>query len=288
MSLLIDRNVSNKNATNLAILNRHDSNTVEIIDDATHVAIYRFDASQSKWERLGVEGAFFITKRSVPPFNRLIVLNRLGPENFDLDISAITKIKSQPPYVMIRCSTSGAPSIFGLWFHDIGERDRILEIINKLLSDIVASPGTDPLTPNKPNAAVAPPPTKGTSVLALLSSAFKDKAKVSEEISLSPPPPPPVSMPLPVASAPTATASIPTVSAMLAPVPAPAATCTGLPILMSPSDFTGVSVQAPASERNSTARNDLKTQEVVAAVLSELSTDAQFVDMISRRLATAS
>lgn len=295
MSLLIDRNINDKNATNLAILNRHDPHTIDIVEDATHAAIYRFDATNSKWERLGVEGAFFITKRSVPPHHRLMVLNRLGPENFDLDISAITKIKSQPPYVMIRCSTSGAPAIFGIWFHDVTERDRMLGVINKLLSDIESSPVHNSIPPNKAITAAAAPPSKGaTSVLALLSSAFKEKAKGIDEIDQSPPPPP-ISAPVTPLSrniAPSTTLVVEPPAA--SEIVAPSSTVSGGALLMCPSDFTGVSArEALASKRagstSSAGRSASSTHsEIIAAVLSELSTDSQFIDSISRRLGAVS
>eukprot|EP01041_Mallomonas_annulata_P001160 gene1160-2252_t len=131
MALAVD--LSAKKSVNLSTLQRQDVNITGIISESSHIAIYRFEPKLGKWDRFGVEGAAFITKRNIAPLHNLIVLNRSEPNDFKLDLSTVTKIKLQPPYVMIRCSTDSAPLILGLWFHDVSERDDMMQAINSVL-----------------------------------------------------------------------------------------------------------------------------------------------------------
>ena len=73
--------LSAKAARNLSVLKKIDSNVLEIISEASDTAIYKFDASQKKWDRYGVQGAVFITQNIQAPFHSLIVLNKLGKFN---------------------------------------------------------------------------------------------------------------------------------------------------------------------------------------------------------------
>lgn len=76
MNMQID--LSTKRARNLSVLQKIDETVVEIISDASHTAIYKFDAATTKWERLGVEGAVFITRNYQSPLFSLMVLNKQG------------------------------------------------------------------------------------------------------------------------------------------------------------------------------------------------------------------
>lgn len=70
--------LSAKNTHNLSVLKKIDSNVSEIISEASDTAIYRFDATEKKWERFGFQGAVFVTRNIQPPYHSLIVLNKLG------------------------------------------------------------------------------------------------------------------------------------------------------------------------------------------------------------------
>lgn len=70
--------LSSKRARNLSVLQKIDRTVLEITSDASHTAIYKFDAATTKWERYGVEGAVFITRNCQLPLFSLIVLNKQG------------------------------------------------------------------------------------------------------------------------------------------------------------------------------------------------------------------
>ncbi len=82
MSLEID--LTSKRARNLNVLKTINSNVFEIIDDASHVALYKYDTAVSKWEKLDVEGSAFITRNKETPFYSLIVMNKKGEKSTDI------------------------------------------------------------------------------------------------------------------------------------------------------------------------------------------------------------
>lgn len=137
----LDLDLSAKRTTNLAVLQKLNPNVLEIIGDATHVALYSFEAAAAKWERLGIEGACFVTRCAQSPFYNLFVLNKMGDEDFVLDIKTIINIKLQPPYVMLRYSGPGATCIVGLWFHDDAERAAMKDLVSRAMQSSAASVG---------------------------------------------------------------------------------------------------------------------------------------------------
>jgi hypothetical protein len=71
---------------NLRVLQTVDENVIEIIKDHSHVALYQFDDSRSKWDRLDVEGSVFITRSRQHPLYSMIVLNKKGKRLLQRDV----------------------------------------------------------------------------------------------------------------------------------------------------------------------------------------------------------
>lgn len=61
---------------NVAALKRVDPYVKDILETATHVALYTFNAETSEWEKTDVEGALFVYSRSGEPFNSFLIMNR--------------------------------------------------------------------------------------------------------------------------------------------------------------------------------------------------------------------
>ena len=137
----LELDLSAKRTTNLAVLQKLNPNVLEIIGDATHVALYSFEAAAAKWERMGIEGACFVTRCAQSPFYNLFVLNKMGDEDFVIDIKTIINIKLQPPYVMLRYSGTSATCIVGLWFHDDDERAAMKDLVSRAMQSSAASAG---------------------------------------------------------------------------------------------------------------------------------------------------
>lgn len=140
MSLEFD--LTSKRERSLNVLKCVNSNVFEIIEDSSHVALYKFEQSQSKWEKVDIEGSAFVTRNKESPFYSLIILNKkgefdfikfsgknliillsvfTGPTDFVLDLKSSLKVKVQDVYLMIRCMEevchiSGFKFyLFGLW-----------------------------------------------------------------------------------------------------------------------------------------------------------------------------
>ena len=61
---------------NVAALKRVDPYVKDILETATHVALYTFNAETSEWEKTDVEGALFVYSRSGEPYNSFLIMNR--------------------------------------------------------------------------------------------------------------------------------------------------------------------------------------------------------------------
>ncbi|KAI3652278.1 hypothetical protein MP228_003581 [Amoeboaphelidium protococcarum] len=67
---------------NMSTLNRIDLQIMDIVDKCTNATLYEYDAKKNDIVKRNCEGILFLVKRSVEPFYGLLLLNRLGPENF--------------------------------------------------------------------------------------------------------------------------------------------------------------------------------------------------------------
>lgn len=64
---------------NLQNLQKQEDKSIrEILGNASHTSLYRYDKSSCEWDRLGVEGTTLIVLADEAPVARLIVLNKLG------------------------------------------------------------------------------------------------------------------------------------------------------------------------------------------------------------------
>jgi len=118
---VVNVDLSNKRSQNTIVLQNANPNILEVIENATHVVTYNFVGG--KWEKGTCEGACFLTKNCMPPYNTVMILNKMGIENFAVDLDSIQNMKLHAPYVMVKYSTpAGGAKIVGLWFHDEREQ----------------------------------------------------------------------------------------------------------------------------------------------------------------------
>ncbi|CAG5074055.1 Similar to DCP1B: mRNA-decapping enzyme 1B (Bos taurus) [Cotesia congregata] len=97
---------------NMAALKRVDPYIKDILETATHVALYKFNAENNEWEKTDIEGALLNTNNLVEP-----VTQRL-----DLEL--------QEPFLLYRNSKY---NIYGIWFYDKDECIRIAAILKQLV-----------------------------------------------------------------------------------------------------------------------------------------------------------
>jgi len=131
---------------NLRVLQRLDSNIVDLAITATHVVLYEYSTTTAQWEKKNVEGSLFVTKRSDAPRFKLIILNRSSTENLEVPITATFQMQVKEPYMIFRDGTAAAgggisstganETIRGIWFHDGKERDQIASYLEQVVKNL--------------------------------------------------------------------------------------------------------------------------------------------------------
>nr|XP_028603373.1 mRNA-decapping enzyme 1B isoform X1 [Podarcis muralis] len=113
----------------LAALQRHDPYICSIVDVASQVALYTFGHRANEWEKTDVEGTLFVYTRSASPKYGFTIMNRLSMENRTEPITKDLDFQLQDPFLLYR---NARLSIYGIWFYDKEECQRIAELMKNL------------------------------------------------------------------------------------------------------------------------------------------------------------
>ncbi|XP_008565935.1 PREDICTED: mRNA-decapping enzyme 1B isoform X1 [Galeopterus variegatus] len=113
----------------LAALRRHDPYINSIVDVASQVALYTFGHRANEWEKTDVEGTLFVYTRSASPKHGFTIMNRLSMENRTEPITKDLDFQLQDPFLLYR---NARLSIYGIWFYDKEECQRIAELMKNL------------------------------------------------------------------------------------------------------------------------------------------------------------
>mmetsp|Transcript_15908 Transcript_15908/g.50678 ORF Transcript_15908/g.50678 Transcript_15908/m.50678 type:complete len:287 (+) Transcript_15908:99-959(+) len=157
MSTPLKVTTAKRDALNLSVIQRHDPSCVNVLHTVTHSVAYEYGSSG--WEKLNVEGSLFLVQRATEPLHALIVLNRLGPKNVQVNIAESSSVKASPPFLMVR-STKEATT-YGFWFHDEDERvglEGALQRARDGAGGTGLSPAVASLLGRGPRPAASPPP----------------------------------------------------------------------------------------------------------------------------------
>ncbi|XP_066225178.1 mRNA-decapping enzyme 1B isoform X1 [Saccopteryx leptura] len=113
----------------LAALQHHDPYINCIVDVASQVALYTFGHQANEWEKTDVEGTLFVYTRSASPKHGFTIMNRLNMENRTEPITKDLDFQLQDPFLLYR---NARLSIYGIWFYDKEECQRIAELMKNL------------------------------------------------------------------------------------------------------------------------------------------------------------
>ncbi|XP_078529791.1 mRNA-decapping enzyme 1B isoform X1 [Lissotriton helveticus] len=116
----------------LAALRRHDPYIRGILDVASQVALYTFSHTASEWEKTDVEGTLFVYTRSASPKHGFTIMNRLSMENRTEPITKDLDFQLQDPFLLYK---NARFSIYGIWFYDKEECQRIAELMKNLTQE---------------------------------------------------------------------------------------------------------------------------------------------------------
>ncbi|CAD6203833.1 GSCOCG00009821001-RA-CDS [Cotesia congregata] len=115
---------------NMAALKRVDPYIKDILETATHVALYKFNAENNEWEKTDIEGALFVYSRNGEPYNSILIMNRLNTNNLVEPVTQRLDLELQEPFLLYRNSKY---NIYGIWFYDKDECIRIAAILKQLV-----------------------------------------------------------------------------------------------------------------------------------------------------------
>ncbi|CAK1551018.1 unnamed protein product [Leptosia nina] len=150
---------------NFAALKRADPYAKEIIDSATHVALYTFE--ENEWEKTNIEGALFVYSRNGEPYHSLVIMNRLNTNNLIEPVSKGIELQLKEPFLLYR---NAKCRIYGIWFYDKEECIRVATKLNSLVKESMKMPNEMPQTPSYS----APAKSDAVDIFSMLSKAQDD------------------------------------------------------------------------------------------------------------------
>ncbi|XP_063536232.1 mRNA-decapping enzyme 1B [Cydia strobilella] len=152
---------------NFAALKRADPYAREIIDSATHVALYTFE--ENEWEKTNIEGALFVYSRNGEPYHSLVIMNRLNTNNLIEPVSKGIELQLKEPFLLYR---NAKCCIYGIWFYDKDECVRVATKLNSLVKESIKQAPAEnmPQTPAYSTTPSNPP----VDIFSMLSKAQDD------------------------------------------------------------------------------------------------------------------
>lgn len=109
---------------NLSVLKRYLPATESILLIAPYAALYTFQPSAEQWEKSSIQGTLFVVHLESPPFGldryAIMILNRLGLENFILELQPGADVDLEEEIVVVRGGAEDG-MIWGLWIFEEGE-----------------------------------------------------------------------------------------------------------------------------------------------------------------------
>ncbi|XP_043680054.1 mRNA-decapping enzyme 1B isoform X3 [Vespula pensylvanica] len=155
---------------NVAALKRVDPYVKDILETATHVALYTFNGDNNEWEKTDIEGALFVYSRNGEPYNSILIMNRLNTNNLVEPVTQGLDLQLQAPFLLYRNSRC---NIYGIWFYDKEECIRIAAMLYKLVmeSEKNRKAANKPSIQNKKNAGSN---ANNVDIFSMLSKAQED------------------------------------------------------------------------------------------------------------------
>ncbi|KAL6423276.1 hypothetical protein ACFW04_010144 [Cataglyphis niger] len=156
---------------NVAALKRVDPYVKDILETATHVALYTFNGDENEWEKTDIEGALFLYSRNGEPYNSILIMNRLNTNNLVEPVAPGLDLQLQEPFLLYRNSRC---NIYGIWFYEKEECVRIASMLNKLLKECEESRKINSKPQNKNKKIVGLNDKNNVDIFSMLSKAQED------------------------------------------------------------------------------------------------------------------
>ncbi|XP_043943449.1 mRNA-decapping enzyme 1B isoform X4 [Protopterus annectens] len=159
----------------LAALQRNDPYINSIIDVASQVALYTFSHRVGEWEKTDVEGTLFVYTRSASPRHGFTIMNRLNMDNRTEPITKDLDFQLQDPFLLYR---NAKLSIYGIWFYDKEECQRIAELMKNLTQQEQLKVNSGVFSPKITDSYKG----KSVDILQMLTNAGAEYAKTTSQL----------------------------------------------------------------------------------------------------------
>lgn len=131
---------------NLLVLKRWYPHLDHIIAIAPFAVLYQCHPETQQWEKCELQGSLFICQMSPPkpgafPLYKVIILNRKGMDNFELNLVSTENIEITEQFIMCSVMDKDAemPRVYGLWMYSEDEEAvRTRETIGKTIMELAA------------------------------------------------------------------------------------------------------------------------------------------------------
>lgn len=107
---------------NLSVIQRHSPSVYSILSISPYSVVYTFNASNSSWEKSGIEGSLFVCQLYPGTHGEdryaAIVLNRRGLENFEAELRQEADVEITEDFSILKIQSPDAgeaEKIIGLW-----------------------------------------------------------------------------------------------------------------------------------------------------------------------------
>ena len=104
---------------NLAVIRRHNRDVMSLEYVAPYAVVYLFSPTSQQWEKSGIEGTAFLCgllpNHELAQRYAVIVLNRRGLDNFDLELANSGDVEITEDYIILQSENNGIPCVYGLW-----------------------------------------------------------------------------------------------------------------------------------------------------------------------------
>ncbi|BET03316.1 Dcp1-like decapping family [Nesidiocoris tenuis] len=127
---------SESSSMNVSALKLKDPYFKDILDMATHVALYNYNSDTQSWEKTEVEGAYFIYSRTKEPFYYALIMNRLNTSDHIEYIDENVELQLDEPFILYK---NAQGLVHGIWFYDREDCSRISKLIERLSHEIARS-----------------------------------------------------------------------------------------------------------------------------------------------------
>lgn len=161
--------MENKDEIRLKTVRRVDQHVVQIVDSASRTALYSFDKDTESWSKTEVEGTLMIYSREAPPYNMIIIINRLNKTDFMEPLTSSCEIEVTSPFILLRMCKG---PIYGFWFSCIDDVHRISYTIRQITQNAQQAPQPAPNIMNPVSMVIRG--TGGGDIMTMLSRAHGD------------------------------------------------------------------------------------------------------------------